>query len=305
MNSPLVSIIIPCYNAEAFLATSIRSALNQTYQQREVVVIDDGSKDQSVEVLRSFGSSIRWETGPNRGGCAARNRGVALARGEIIQFLDADDWLYPSKLERQMSALIASPNTTPICDGELIDSGQIIQRLTAPQSCEDSFIPLLNGKLLTPSPLHRRSTLLQVGGFKESLPCSQERDLHLRLACHGWPLCRIAEPLFAVRRTSGSVSSSYERVLDQHLDIAYRAQQILVARNSWTEDKAHALAAFISRDARHYHKLGRSDKATHYFEAARAFHPSGGLDKAYGTLAQWAVRFISPIALERLLKFLR
>lgn len=78
---PSVSIVIPCYNAEAYIAESIDSALGQTYPNCEVIVIDDGSTDGSLEVIKSFGNRIRWRYGPNEGGCAARNRGVKVSRG--------------------------------------------------------------------------------------------------------------------------------------------------------------------------------------------------------------------------------
>ena len=98
MISGLVSIIIPCYNAKKYLKQAIDSVLAQTYPHCEVIVIDDGSTDSSLEILKKYHQLIRWETGPNRGGCAARNRGIEIANGEWIQFLDADDMLHPEKI---------------------------------------------------------------------------------------------------------------------------------------------------------------------------------------------------------------
>ncbi|MEZ6146240.1 MAG: glycosyltransferase [Planctomycetaceae bacterium] len=118
MNEPLVSIIIPCYNAAEFVAEAIESAAGQTYGNVEVIVIDDGSTDESVDVLRSFGDRIRWETGPNRGACAARNRGLELAQGEIVQFLDSDDLLHPGKLDIQVPLLSIRQNTLCYCHGD-------------------------------------------------------------------------------------------------------------------------------------------------------------------------------------------
>lgn len=101
----LVSIIIPCYNAERYVAEAIESALSQTYPHCEVIVIDDGSTDGSLAVIQGYGERIRWRTGRNRGGCAARNLGLEMAKGKWIQFLDADDKMTPRKIELQVSAL--------------------------------------------------------------------------------------------------------------------------------------------------------------------------------------------------------
>lgn len=106
MADPLVTIIIPCYNAEQWIAETIQSALNQTYSNCETIVIDDGSTDGSREVIAAFRDKIYWESGPNRGGCAARNRGLELAKGEWIQFLDADDVLDRDKIAFQMEAAL-------------------------------------------------------------------------------------------------------------------------------------------------------------------------------------------------------
>ena len=105
MSPLLVSIIIPCYNSEQYVAEAIQSALDQTYTNCEIIVIDDGSTDGSLEVIKGFGHRIRWETGPNQGGCAARNRGLELSKGEWIQFLDSDDLLPPEKIHAQMTSL--------------------------------------------------------------------------------------------------------------------------------------------------------------------------------------------------------
>lgn len=109
VSEPLVSIIIPCYNSQKWIGEAIRSALDQTYPHKEVIVVDDGSTDGSMDVIRGFGEQIRWTSGRNRGGCAARNLGMAIARGDYLQFLDADDLMEPCKIERQIAALASLP----------------------------------------------------------------------------------------------------------------------------------------------------------------------------------------------------
>ncbi|MDJ0922063.1 MAG: glycosyltransferase family 2 protein [Henriciella sp.] len=104
-----VSIIIPCYNKRPYVTTAIESALSQTHPC-EVIVIDDGSTDGSLDEVKQFDGQILWETGPNRGGSAARNRGLDRATGSYVQFLDADDILPPEKIAVQMSALQSAPS---------------------------------------------------------------------------------------------------------------------------------------------------------------------------------------------------
>lgn len=105
--TPTCSIVIPCYNKQAYVAAAIDSALAQG-DGCEVIVIDDGSTDHSAEVVSRYKDRIIWETGSNRGGSAARNRGLALARGRYIQFLDADDVLPEGKVAAQIAVLEAA-----------------------------------------------------------------------------------------------------------------------------------------------------------------------------------------------------
>lgn len=108
--SPLVSVIIPVYNYDRYLAEAVESVLNQTYQNVEVIVVDDGSTDQSGEVARSFaGREVRYCPQVHAGIGPARNKGVEMARGEFLAFLDADDRWPEQKIERQLEAFENDP----------------------------------------------------------------------------------------------------------------------------------------------------------------------------------------------------
>jgi glycosyltransferase involved in cell wall biosynthesis len=109
MNDPLVSCIIPAYNGERFLGAAIRSALGQTHTNLEVIVVDDGSTDGTVEVVRGFGDRVRYVHQDNAGPAAARNRGLAEARGAFLSFLDADDLWIAEKLAMQLARFRARP----------------------------------------------------------------------------------------------------------------------------------------------------------------------------------------------------
>ena len=102
MKQPLVSVIIPNYNYGHFLAQSIDSVLAQTYPNIEIIVVDDGSSDDSAEVLMTYSDKIKWIKQSNQGVSAARNKGTAASKGELIAFLDADDVWLPEKIEKQV-----------------------------------------------------------------------------------------------------------------------------------------------------------------------------------------------------------
>lgn len=101
---PLVSVIKPCFYSKETVGDAIEYALSQSYLNWKVFMIDDGSTDDSLQVVRGFKKTVRWETGEDRGGAAARKRGLELAEGVFIQFLDADDMLLRGKLECHVRA---------------------------------------------------------------------------------------------------------------------------------------------------------------------------------------------------------
>jgi glycosyltransferase involved in cell wall biosynthesis len=116
---PLVSILIPAYNAEAWIAETIKSAIQQTWRRKEIIVVDDGSTDQTLTVARQFASrDVTVITQENQGASAARNHALSLSQGDYIQWLDADDLLSPDKIEKQMEALKECRNTRTLFSSE-------------------------------------------------------------------------------------------------------------------------------------------------------------------------------------------
>ena len=116
--NPLVSILIPAFNAEAWLADAIESALAQTWTRREIVIVNDGSSDQTLAVARRFASKhVAALSQSNQGASAARNKALSVAQGEYIQWLDADDVLAPDKIARQVNALGDAPSTRTLLSG--------------------------------------------------------------------------------------------------------------------------------------------------------------------------------------------
>lgn len=175
---PLVSIIIPCYNAEAYIAEAIESALAQTYPHCEVLVVNDGSHDKSGQIIERYQGRIHYLQTENRGACHARNIGLKAAQGERVQWLDADDVLRPTCVESKVY-LGNDSSQIPICDVLAMRKGKLAACWNKPRY--DFMTALAYGSPPTPGPLHYRSDLLAIGGFREDLPCAQEFDLHLRL----------------------------------------------------------------------------------------------------------------------------
>lgn len=140
MSSPLVSVIIPLYNAAQFIVETIDSVLNQTYQNIEIIIVDDGSTDQSLQKVAALtNNQIRWFKQTNKGASAARNYGLKEAKGDYIQFLDADDLLATDKIEKQISLLQNSANTVAYCSTVYFPDGANHLFFT-PNSDEGSFM---------------------------------------------------------------------------------------------------------------------------------------------------------------------
>lgn len=261
---PLVSVVIPCYNAADFIGDAINSALQQDYYNVEVIIIDDGSTDSSAEIIRSFSNKLRCYYSEHLGGAAARNRGLTLSRGQFVQFLDADDWLLPDKLKVQVpQALTAGPGAMSFSLGTTDGQDPYFdwQYGRSYEASRDALDFVLGGVLPTPAPLHFKSDLLRVGGFDETLPCAQEFDLHLRLVCSGVRLVQIKEPLFVVRRQSNSVSADSMRVTRQMPYILSKGLVTLRLQNALSKDRARMLAVAYARVAIQLRLGGYRDEA--------------------------------------------
>lgn len=189
---PLVSIIIPVYNAEQFLAEAMLSALNQTYGNTEIIVIDDGSTDKSFEIACKYKEAgVKIIRQRNKGGSAARNRGLEAAKGKYIKFLDADDVLQADAIENQLNHMESLGEDELVFgdfnfinkEGEITQTSQFTKQEALKNDPETFF--LSNWIILISCPLHRKGHLIRIGGFDEKLPSGQESDLHFRLALDG------------------------------------------------------------------------------------------------------------------------
>lgn len=219
-----VSVIIPAYNAEGFIVDTVHSALGQTFQDLEVIVVDDGSKDGTLAALEQFGNRIRVHQQANGGVAKARNTGVSLATGDWIAFLDADDLWLPEKLERQL-AIPAVPMsyTDRINIGA---RGDLPERQgdLKPMHGGDLFVPLLReGNFITnTSVMMRRALFEQLGGFYTGLNGTEDWDLWIRVA-ERHPIGFVNEPLVKYRFHGGSISRNYARMSRERTQVIARA----------------------------------------------------------------------------------
>lgn len=240
----LTSIVIPCYNHGRFVAEAARSCLNQIDASVEVIVVDDGSDDattpRACDALESQGVRVIHQ--PNAGLPAARNAGAAQANGELLVFLDADDWIEPTFTSKLHEALAADPDAShAYCQERLTDLGNnVVWRVPE----WDPFL-LLVTNLHPVTCLIRRDRFEAVGGFDETMTEGYEDwDLWLRFASRGWRGARVREPLFNWRRHSHQTmiddavarhEALYRRLLENHreffdehaLEAAARANTIL------------------------------------------------------------------------------
>lgn len=196
---PLVSVIMPAYNTARYIREAIDSVLDQDYPSKELIVIDDGSTDGTLEVLRSYGDRITLIEQRNQGSAVARNAGLAAARGECIAFLDSDDIWLPGKLRLQVDHLRRHPDIgmvyshwavwKPGANGEFLPPGQALTTENEPDAVP-GIVPDRSGwlynRLLFSSLLHtitvmaRRELIDRVGHFDPELKRGQDYDYWLR-----------------------------------------------------------------------------------------------------------------------------
>jgi glycosyltransferase involved in cell wall biosynthesis len=195
--APLVSVIIPTYNRAWCVERAVDSVLTQTIRDVELVVVDDGSNDDTARRLAAYGPALQVISQANRGVSAARNTGIAAARGRWIALLDSDDYWLPEKLKVQVDWLAAHPEYK-ICQTEeiWIRNGQQVnpkkRHLKFGGYIFERCLPLC---LVSPSAVMiHRHLLRAVGGFDESLPACEDYDLWLRIACRH-PIGLVEQPL--------------------------------------------------------------------------------------------------------------
>jgi glycosyltransferase involved in cell wall biosynthesis len=237
---PLVSIVIPAYNHADYLAEAIESILAQDYPSVELLVLDDGSTDNTREVLEGYAGQFYWETHKNMGEAATLNKGWRMSKGEILGRLSADDLLSPDAVSASVEGLQKNPDAVLVyCDFDLIDErSRVIRRVRAP---EFSYRDMVAKQITAPGPgaFFPRSAFEKAGPWDESLAQMPDTEYWLRLGLYG-RFVRIPKVLASFRMHENSVSfragdelhsQEYIRVLTDYFDSCALPPEVIAAKN--------------------------------------------------------------------------
>jgi glycosyltransferase involved in cell wall biosynthesis len=296
---PLVSVIIPCHNAVRFLEATLESVFAQTLKDFEVILIDDGSTDDTATLIRSFGLKVRAEFTPNQGASAARNLGTALAQGKFFQYLDADDLLRPNALKKRVNALIESGADVAYSDWQRLEEGEdgkfhlgtIVTRQIEDVH-PDPQIALFTEFWAPPAALlYHHRVVETIGSWNESLPIIQDARFLLDAALVGGKFVYVpsVQANYRVHKTTKSLSQrNPDSFIDDCFKNACQVEQIWQANGGITLERRVALEKVYGNVARFYFEHNRLK----FFEVLAKIHklnpnylPSS--PKALRYLSQW------------------
>lgn len=274
MTSSLVSVVIPSYNYGQFVTEAVESALAQTYSRVEVIVVDDGSRDDTWARLVPYEGKIRYIYQNNAGLSAARNTGIEAARGEYVALLDADDLFHPRKLEWQMACFEAHPDVALVASDSFSDPDPQWKDVTVPPRWEPvSLTTIVTKPRFAPSSVViRKSCFGEVGLFDPALRSVEDRDMWIRIAAQG-RMILLRAPLCWYRIHGGSMSHNPGRMEEFETEVLRRAFALPALRGRW----------LLRRKARSHAALSAS------YMYQKAGWPRKALYRALSSLLLWPV----------------
>lgn len=212
-----ISVIIPCYNAELYLSDCLNSVINQTYQNFEIIAVDDGSSDNTAIVLNQYQQRYADKmivlSVSNKGASIARNLGLKIASGDFVQFLDADDLLVENKFENQLKGF--EPGIDWVVSDRVYKNKDLTKVLNTFYFNEIEETPLetaVKKIIITCNPLYKRAPVLAVNGYNEQLKAAQDWDFNLRIVLAGFKVKYVPGVFLINRQISGSLSSDWVKV---------------------------------------------------------------------------------------------
>lgn len=235
-SNPQVSVIIPTYNRGHFIKDAVESVFHQTYSDFELIIIDDGSTDNTKEVLAEYGDKLQYVYQKNQGRSAARNLGISLAKGEYIAFLDSDDVWFADKLERQVPVLESAPANTVLVHGYKCIVNKFLQAIpgwkvklrrlySMAEKGKESYENYLHSNcIFTSTILVRRTALIEINSYDIHIQGREDLDLYLCLLLKNYNFAFISEPPLIKYRwhedntNAQSSNYSYLQVYEKHLN---------------------------------------------------------------------------------------
>jgi glycosyltransferase involved in cell wall biosynthesis len=273
LDKPLVSVIIPTYNRGWIIQEAIDSVLDQDFNDYELIVVDDGSQDDTLEILENYGNAIAIVHQPNRGVSAARNRGIRVAAGRLIAFLDSDDRWLPQKLSIQVKFFAENPDALIHQTQEIwIRNGRRVN----PKKRHHKFSGMIFERslalcLVSPSAVMIEKRLFDiVGVFDEQLPACEDYDLWLRISCR-YPVHLTDSPL-VIKRGGHADQLSKAAGLDK-----YRIQSLvkIIKSGLLSARQYQAAITTLQGKCRVYaggcRRRGRQKEAEYYFSLAQQY----------------------------------
>ena len=234
----LISVIIPCYNQAHFLGEAIQSVLAQTFQESEIIVVDDGSPDNTAEVAARY-PNVRYIRQSNQGLSGARNAGIRQSQGDYLVFLDADDRLLPDAFQAGLDCLRAHPECAFVSGHHryINYDGSLLNEYPPEPVDDDHYLALLKGNYIGmhATVMYRRLVFDTVGGFDTALTSCEDYDLYLRVA-RRYPIGRHDSMVAEYRWHAANMSSNSARML-------LMALAVLRAQKEYIQDKPHYVAA--------------------------------------------------------------
>jgi len=296
MALPLVSIVIPCYRQGSLLAQAVDSALTQTYPAAEVIVVNDGSDDETDSVARSFADQIRYVAKPNGGLSSARNAGIAASRGRYSLFLDADDLLHTEALVWLVAVMEERDDRLAVMGWRTFRSHPSEDNAVDHRPPEvDALLPLLLHRNIAPvhAVLCPSILIREAGAFAEHLRACEDWDLWTRLAIRGAQVRTIPQLGAYYRQSAGSMSSDRLRMMEARTETLLRAHASILDRAELLREFGSELADIEEFMIRRLAAYGVASEQSARLHAARRQlrrlgfgKPAGPLERLLGTRAE-------------------